>query len=225
MIPWKTCSKHDFKYLYGNSCVNCDAEKEHKVRYIIFDQDSILANLSKDWYSLYNAKHDDDLTIDKVAKWEVHEFTKSGNFDVYKLLDTPGLYRNLEPIPGAIEAVKKIFEAEDKFGKRFNVSVISAVEADVNFAEKRQWLMQYLPFLKKRDIGFYHEKQRILTDIFVDDSPANIKAMRARQPLTEILTISYPYNQDVRGLTNLHAESYKDFANAWKEILDYLKVS
>lgn len=194
-------------------------------REIIFDQDSILANLSKDWYALYNKIHGDDLTVDKVLKWEVHEFTKSGNFDVYKLLNTPGLYRNLEPIPGAIEAVKAVFEAVDKDGnKRFDVSIISAVEADFNFAEKRQWLEEHLPFLKKRQIGFYHEKQRITTDIFVDDSPANIKAMRARQPLCEILTISYPYNQDVRGLTNLHAESYKDYAGAWKQIRDYLKV-
>ena len=58
---------------------------------------------------------------------------------------------------------------------------------------------------------------------FNADSPHKIKDYREAWPHAKILTISYPFNQSVRGIVDLMADDYANPVAAWASILTYIR--
>jgi 5'-nucleotidase len=80
----------------------------------------------------------------------------------------PGAYLEMDPIPGALEAVRSII------GMGFEVWVATKPPTGIAFAyaDKVSWVLQHLPELKRRivlthDKGFLGDKN----DILIDDRP------------------------------------------------------
>lgn len=180
---------------------------------IILDMDSILADLMTDWLGIYNKLHDDDLTLDRIMSWDTHLYAKAGKA-VYEVLKTPGLYKNLKPLPGAVEATRTLAERHD-------VLVVTAAVEPVNFSEKAEWFNEYLPFLSKHQFMIGHKKYRIEADALVDDGPHNAEAYRVAHPGAKILTIGYNYNIG-NPAYDVVAGDWRDTASAWKKILEEL---
>lgn len=178
---------------------------------ILFDMDSILADIGTDWYAQYNETYGDNLDMDMVKTWNTHEYAKHGTA-IYTILERKGFFRNLKPIPGALEAVQKVLD------KGHTVKIVTAAEFPINYSEKVEWFKEKLPQLKKRDLYMMHEKHEIHADVLIDDGPHNAEAYRKAHPNAKILTIGYPYNENCTAYT-LIAGSYKDPVAAWELIL------
>src|SRR5207247_2367313 len=78
----------------------------------IFDMDGIIVNLYKSWLALYNRDYDDNLDPGDLNDFYVENCVKPEcGIKVVDYLDQPGLFRNAEPMPGAIENLRMMKES------------------------------------------------------------------------------------------------------------------
>lgn len=93
-------------------------------------------------------------------------YMRTRGTDAQKVKDTPGAYAAMLPCAGAIEAVHSLI------GMRFEVWIATKPPTGRPWAykEKAEWVMQYLPELKRR-IVITHDKGFLgdAGDILIDD--------------------------------------------------------
>lgn len=108
-----------------------------------------------------------------------------------------GLFRRLTPIPGASEALWRMSDA----GVRIrivthrlvvNFAHAAAVSDTVNWLDDKR-----IPY---RDICFVRDKAEVGADLYVDDSPGNIAALRAAGGDDIAMVYNQLYNMHVPGL-------------------------
>ena len=73
-------------------------------------------------------------------------------------------YRNLDIIPGAVEAVYKLNQDFDVF-----IATTPPWDRPEVWGHKREWIEDYFPYLKKKMI-LTHRKDLLIGDILIDDS-------------------------------------------------------
>lgn len=118
-----------------------------------------------------------------------------------------GLFERLEPVQGASEALWRLSDA----GVRIRVITHRLV---VNFSHRAavsdtvSWLdEQRIPF---RDICFVRDKAEVGADLYLDDSPGNVSALRSAAGSDAVAVFDRPYNSHVDGLR----------VSSWTEVLD-----
>ena len=79
----------------------------------------------------------------------------------------PGFFLNLQPVPGALQAVQKLYQREN-----VELEVVSKPVANspISYTEKAQWVAKWFPFLTDK-ITLTQDKANILGDILIDDTP------------------------------------------------------
>jgi 5'-nucleotidase len=184
---------------------------------ILCDLDEITAQLLKKWLAKYNADHNDTLDINTVVWDGLKKQSKIGD-KIYEYLHQPGFFADLEPVDGAIEALKEFKD------DGHHVVILSAPSYPGSSAvDKLDWIHKHLPFIHKRDVMLGWHKFMMKGDVLIDDSPVNIKEYRKAWPDAHILTIAYNHNKEVAHLTNLYAHDANNTAAAWKAIRGYVK--
>lgn len=184
---------------------------------IAVDLDGIVADLAKRWLELYNAEFGHGVVLEDLKSWDMHENVKIGQ-EIYKYLNAPNLYVELEPMAGAVEALQLL-----KVDRGHSIHIISSPsKAPQTAADKLTWCKARLPFLKRQDITLSHQKDRFITDVFIDDSPSNIKKHVVTQPKAKRLGIAWPYNECVKDLMDLRAESFRDPLRAWAHMVEFI---
>ena len=140
---------------------------------IAIDMDGVLADTERhfiDWYERdygVRVKREDMLGLlepdafpDKTA--------------VYKFVFTPGFFRTIPVMEGAIEAVKALMET-------YEVYVVSAaMEFPQCLSEKKEWLQEHFPFISWRNIVFCGDKSIINTDYMIDDHSKNLDYFKGK---------------------------------------------
>jgi 5'-nucleotidase len=180
---------------------------------ILCDMDAIVADLLTPWLLAYNQKYADNLTVNGILDWDLHQFVKPEcGLEIYALLKQPGLFLGLAPIPGAIDAIHALEDAGH------SVTIVTAGASSNHCpGEKLAWCKRHLGF-SRRKVFIGHEKHLLRGDVFIDDSPVNITEYRAAWPQAEILTIAYPYNARVSHLCR-RFEGWQYPAAAWRQIV------
>lgn len=181
---------------------------------IAVDLDGTVADLISGWSDLLFERYGERMTPERSASWDTHtHINPQIGMKVYDLLKVPGLFRNLRPYKGAIEAVRRFHEA----GHEVDI-ITTAKAASTIHQEKIEWCLEHMPFLKIADINFVEKKSRFTTDVLIDDSPPTIQKHASAQPLSKRIGLAFPYNECVASLMDLRAQSYADTAAAWAEI-------
>lgn len=118
-----------------------------------------------------------------------------------------GLFRDLAPVPGASEALWRLSDA----GVRIRVITHRLV---VNFSHATavsdtvSWLdANRIPF---RDICFVRDKAEVGADLYLDDSPGNVAALRSAAGDEAVAVFDQAYNRQVPGLR----------VGSWSQVLD-----
>lgn len=191
---------------------------------ILCDMDSIIADLTKKWLEHYNRDFGDNLTHADITKWSMADNVKCTRQEIHNYLYKPEFFLDLEPLPGALEAVESLA----KLGH--DILIVSAPSwPGTSASDKISWAQKHMPFLNKRDISLMHQKHKLMGDVFIDDSPDNIKLYRQKwgkhkewhQP--KIMTIAYPYNESIKGLVDVYADGFQDTKKAWGTILQAIE--
>jgi 5'(3')-deoxyribonucleotidase len=134
----------------------------------LVDVDGTVALTHDQWFKRYNAEWSDDLTYEEITDWEVHSFVKeSCGKSIYKYLDDPTLYDEVQPYPGSIEGVEKL----RNYGFRVVFLSSGVHPGKIKFLRK-------FDFIGKGDSDFViaHDKSLIKGFILIDDGWHNIQA-------------------------------------------------
>jgi len=178
---------------------------------ILIDLDSTVADIQTPWLRLHNEATGDGLELEDITSWDTHLHCRSGA-KVYEVIERPGFYSSLQPLPGAVEAVRKLWSMHD-------VLIVTATPTAHGAAEKIEWVQRHLPFLTKRQVIVGHEKHLIRADALIDDSPPNARLFRRDNPGALVAGIAFPYNASEPAFTML-GRDYRDTKKAWEEIVD-----
>lgn len=85
-----------------------------------------------------------------------------------KFVHTPGFFRTLPVMEGAVDAVKKL-------SADFDIYIVSAaMEFPLSLFEKREWLAEHFPFISWTNIIFCGDKSIVGTDYLIDDHCKNL---------------------------------------------------
>jgi 5'(3')-deoxyribonucleotidase len=184
---------------------------------ISVDLDGITADLHKEWLRLYNVEHGASCTLHDLKHYDMHKNVEIGH-KIYDYLATPGLYLKLDPLPGAVEALKRLQ------ARGHDVHIITADSKNPQTAaDKITWCRQHLGFLNRKQVTISHQKHRFLSDVFIDDAPPNLEEHAQRQPNVYRMGITWPYNECVKQFMHVRAPSYENTLGAWSLILDAIE--
>jgi 5'-nucleotidase len=135
---------------------------------IAVDVDEVVADLLTEWLRRYNAKYNDNLTVDKVRGWEMAPQTKPECREkIYEILREPDLYDHVWPIPGTLGAIERL----RRLGR---VVFVSAK----NGTAKLEWLQKwgYLPDGDDNDFIMAKDKALVKADYLFDDHIKNVES-------------------------------------------------
>lgn len=147
------------------------------------DLDTTLNNLNEVWLKRYNEDYNDNLT--EWKGWDIHNYIKSEcGYKIYDYLKEPGFFYNLQIRENSNEVVDFLIE-------HFDVYIASAYVAEACL-DKVNWILKYLPNIKKENIIFINDKSLLKFDFLIDDGPHNIETF---SPLKEAIVYDMPYNR------------------------------
>lgn len=175
---------------------------------MLVDLDNTVADLYGTWLGVYNEEYAQDIKIEDITTWDIHEHIPHGG-QIYKYLEQPGFYRTLKPIPGAISAVEAIMDA-------VNVIICTAAHAEIGVASDKMWWLRYhMPFISVKDIIFAYHKDMVRANALVDDGPHNITKYKAAWPDAKIWTLRWPYNGHLSHVAEMYKASYYTAEAFW----------
>ena len=178
---------------------------------ILVDMDQILVNLNDKWLKVHNEENDENVTMADITTWEMENHVKTGK-EIYKIIERPGFFDDLPPLPGAIKGFKALRNSGH------TVAVCSSPASDDSARAKIAWCKAYLD-IDRRDVIIMHKKYWLTgtCDVLIDDKPDNILKWSAAGKTA--MTIAYPYNEDVAEYCAVYAEGYKDTEAAWATLV------
>lgn len=150
--------------------------------------DEILCDLLTKWIDTYNLMYDDDLIREDITSWSIHEYMKKcSSKDAYQIIQHPGFFDYLPPIPGAIEG----FNALRYSGHQ--LKVCSSPAGPDSARAKHEWCSRHLG-IKDDDLILMHDKHILAdwADAIIDDRPATMQAFADAGK--QVRSITYPYN-------------------------------
>lgn len=182
-------------------------------RVIVVDLDETIVDLLNPWIEGYN-------TLGLERPLEISDF-RSYNIDdvvaypdrMCAVLHKPKLFRNLDPIPGAVETIADWQRSGD------HVIVASYALSPQIAADKMIWCQERLPFVSEKQICLWAEKWRIHADVIVDDCPEVIREFCNANPQGCATGLLRPYNQSasfLRGRLMSDWAGIRDFVRGVK---------
>lgn len=107
-----------------------------------------------------------------------------------------GMFRDLKPMPGVTDSIKALVKA----GAKIRI-ITHRLYVDDNHQEAvtqtAQWLdINDIPY---HDLCMIEQKSHVNADIYIDDSPTNVKVLR-EQTGKPVIVFDQLYNRDVQGL-------------------------
>jgi len=138
---------------------------------ILVDMDGVLADFELGFYNRWQVKYPKLPMISperRDAFYIYDQYPPSWRSLIMSIPDEPGFFRNLKPIPGAIDAmleliatVPEVFICTSPFPPTYNKSA----------SEKYEWVERYLgPDMLKR-LVITKDKTLVQADILIDDKP------------------------------------------------------
>jgi 5'-nucleotidase len=186
---------------------------------LLIDMDGVIADFYGHFLSIWREKYPDRVYVkpeDVTAFYLETLYPAEYSQDILDILRAPGFFANLPPMPGAIEALKKL----DEEGK-FEIYLCSTPDSDsVNHncaSEKMRWVERHLGKKWVKDVILTHDKTLVQGDFLIDDKP-NINGLR--KPSWMQIMFQHAYNKDVYGF---HMNGWDKWPGVEEYILDIVK--
>lgn len=135
---------------------------------ILVDMDDTIVNTTFSWVDCVNKAYGTNVRAEELTDWDVSvSFPTLTKAQVYCALLDENLWRNLKPLPGAVEYLKKLKE------DGHTVFIVSNSHYKGLIIKMEEILFRFFPFLTWDDVILTSHKQLIKGDILVDDGPQN----------------------------------------------------
>ena len=165
---------------------------------LFLDLDNVITDYSYsaiEWFNeelshpKYKGKYPTDLEpkdVKDYSIWKNYHLSKQiGKPLMEEMHNTPGFFAELDPIPGAINAVRKLNQIYEIF---------IATKPQINelcIVEKMEWLNVHMPYIHEERVIFLQNKSVLYGDILVDDYWKHLFQFEGRGIL-----FMQPYNAD-----------------------------
>ncbi len=156
------------------------------------DLDEVCAGLLYPWVWHYNFLYDDNLEPEDMTDFDLTKFVKPEcGKKMYDIILKQNIYPDVQPIPGAVDAMKKLNDI-------FNIFIVSSGNNNYHtYPWKHDWLKQHMPFLDRRKFYFVTDKSGVGADYLIDDGPHNLEVFEGHRLLfTAPHNIGKKYNFD-----------------------------
>lgn len=170
-----------------------------KLGSIAIDLDDTLNILLNPWLEVYNAKYNDNLKPDDIKEWNVANFVKCSEKEMFDIIRSKGFFRTLK-----VKAFAK--EVVEFLSKYFDLYVVTAYLSEA-VIDKTEFIKEHFPQIPEKNIIFCNAKHLILTDFMIDDGVHNLVDFKGTP-----LLMDSPQNRK--------CDKYKRFYN-WIEIYHY----
>lgn len=192
---------------------------------VLVDLDGMVVDFLKPMYAIHKELTGETITSADIVKiklrdipalersWEAMEHAMAAR----------DFFRHLDPIPGALEAVKAMTEyAEVVLVTALPHGVVPAPSAA---EDKLAWCDVHLSFIEHAHIVFASSKQksRIKAGILLDDHPETMVNYAAAWPNALSAGIWYPYNAHAEGSRVLLFDGHKNTAKAWHDMEEMVR--
>lgn len=172
---------------------------------ILIDQDGVLADFERGFYDAWNVSGNGHSALplhERHSFYVREDYPSHLRKEVEAVYSTPGFYRDLPPIDGAIKAVN------DLLSMGHDVRICTSPLNNYRYClpEKYEWVEQHLgPDLVSRMI-VTKDKTIVHGDVLVDDKP-EVKGSRVPDWLHIIF--DQPYNRHLQG-TRISWANWRD---------------
>lgn len=131
------------------------------------DIDQTFMDTMKPWIKCYNEDFGDDLKVEEITSWKVHDFVvKEAKEAIYDYIKGTKVFEMADPIDGAIDAILYLKSQ----GYRIIFPTANNPQ-DI----KTKILMNYKVLEDSKDIYTCEDKSLIVCDFLVDDKPENVE--------------------------------------------------
>lgn len=140
------------------------------IRIVAVDVDGTVAGLHPVWLGRYNYDFNDNLQVEDIVDWNIHQFAKPEcGKQMYKYIEDPSLYNDVLPITGSLEVISEL-KVERK-----DLRFVYVTNSTIGTAgRKYTWLKQYGFLDKQDDYVEAKDKSLIKADMLIDDYQENL---------------------------------------------------
>ena len=137
---------------------------------ILVDMDDTIEQLLQAWIRDANEEYNRNVSYEDVTSWDVSAaFPGLTREQVYGIPMRPGFWKNVDPIPGAAESLKRLMDAGHE------VYIVTATPHESVPEKIKEHLFKYFPFLSWRQVIITGNKQLIRGDVLIDDGVHNLE--------------------------------------------------
>lgn len=137
---------------------------------IFVDMDDTIEQLLKAWVIEANQRYGYSVSCDEVTDWDVTlAFPGLTMEQVYEIPTLPGFWKDVDPVPGAAEALQH-FMAEGH-----DVYIVTATPYESVPEKMNDCLFKLFPFLKWDQLIITFHKQLLQGDVLIDDGVHNLE--------------------------------------------------
>lgn len=177
-------------------------ETNNKRKTIAIDMDGVIADVESQLVKFYKDIYGITTSVDAIQGLSGAEAFPEDRI-ARKMVNAPGFFRNLDVMPGAVEAVAKLMET-------YEVYIVSAAtEFPLSLYEKHEWLKEHFPYIDWRHLVLCGDKSIINTDYMIDDHTKNLDTF-----------IGKPIMFHAHHNT---LQSQYDRVHNWSEVLEYFE--
>lgn len=174
---------------------------------ILLDQDGVLADFEGGFYRAWTARNHAHPAIPLEARRVFHlvaEYPSHLSELVMETYSAPGFFRDLQPIPGALDAIRDLLE----LGHDVRICTAPINQYRNCVPEKFEWVERHLGHDFINRIVLTKDKTLVHGDVLVDDKPEVTGGIK---PHWQHIVYDQPYNRHVAG-------PRMTWAN-WREVL------
>lgn len=142
---------------------------DYKKLTILIDMDDTIENLVEVWVKILNYKYGTNVRYIDVNDWDIKKcFPKLTEAQISEPLSMEGLWKMVQPFPGASKYIKRLIDDGHK------VYIVTASSPETIKMKLDLVLFKYFPYLTYKDVIVTSNKQMIRGDVMVDDAPHNL---------------------------------------------------
>lgn len=179
---------------------------------LLIDMDCILVNMLPPWLARYNELTGENITMDMIQDYNVGLVCKNEKV-LYKILDEPDFFYNMEEMPGATKYLKRLIDD--------GYDVVIATQppriAELAVRDKRRWIQKRIPDFNLKNMIFCHRKFMLRADLMFDDKPEHLVEWKKVNPDGVTATLNWPFTPtktDFRGSLESGWEEFYWFVRA-----------
>lgn len=173
---------------------------------IIVDQDQVICKWVERILEWFNNDYGTSFTRDDVKNyWGMESILGSqGKPFIRACIRYPELYRDLDPVEGAIEGMKRLID------DGHDVIIATAVPSagGIAYHGKLEWIRRNMPFFNLKNFVAIQRKSLLSGDVLVDDGPHNITEWLATN--RNAIVFDCPWNRSLADEALLRSHSWDD---------------